>query len=370
MDELAAHKPRCDSAAAADIASRIFGLRAEPSSIKPLDSYDDRNFFFQTAGDESKQYVLKIHNGVDTQRIDFVHAQNAAMDHLRSKSNLIWCPRAQQDRDGNQVARVTLQGFDGKEREHLVRCLDFLTARLQGDVRPTTRLLHDIGVKIANAAAALHDYDHPAAKRHHMWDLRHTAELESTASTCLSGEQKATVLDVITEFKKTVLPLDAQLRRQVIHADANDQNVLVDERGQTMVGLIDFGDMVHTWLVNELAIAMAYALVTLEYERDDDDDDSTHATASLTALSAASNLLSGFESVLPLEEIERRVLPTLVSCRLAMSLTCGVASSSKDPSNAYLRLTLIPGWRALQGLRQTCSKSLIESWVDGCQKGV
>ena len=46
-----------------------------------------------------------------------------------------------------------------------------------------------------------------------------------------------------------------------------------------------------------------------------------------------------------------QVLPTLIACRLAMSLTIGTYSASQEPDNAYLRLTLQPGWRALQLLR-------------------
>ena len=34
-----------------------------------------------------------------------------------------------------------------------------------------------------------------------------------------------------------------------------------------------------------------------------------------------------------------------------MSLSIGAYSASKDPENEYLRLTLLPGWKALQQLR-------------------
>jgi Ser/Thr protein kinase RdoA (MazF antagonist) len=39
----------------------------------------------------------------------------------------------------------------------------------------------------------------------------------------------------------------------VIHCDLNDQNVLVDEASEHIVGVIDFGDLVYSWQVNTLS---------------------------------------------------------------------------------------------------------------------
>ena len=55
------------------------------------------------------------------------------------------------------------------------------------------------------------------------------------------------------DFERTVAPLLPSLRRSVIHNDANDFNVLVGggsdlyTRNQSVVGLIDFGDMVYSY---------------------------------------------------------------------------------------------------------------------------
>ena len=70
---------------------------------------------------------------------------------------------------------------------------------------------------------------------------------------------------MLDEFERRVLPRARELRVSVIHGDINDQNVLVD--GAAVVGVIDFGDMCATWRVNEVAIAAAYAVIALHYER-------------------------------------------------------------------------------------------------------
>ena len=68
------------------------------------------------------------------------------------------------------------------------------------------------------------------------------------------------------EFDATSARFDG-LRRSAIHNDANDHNVLVNRdgdlfaRGQCVVGLIDFGDIVHSYMIGDLAVAIAYAVL-------------------------------------------------------------------------------------------------------------
>jgi Ser/Thr protein kinase RdoA (MazF antagonist) len=52
----------------------------------------------------------------------------------------------------------------------------------------------------------------------------------------------------------------ADLPQQTTQNDANDHNIVVDASGNAVAGIIDFGDMVHTARVNELAICIAYGV--------------------------------------------------------------------------------------------------------------
>lgn len=58
------------------------------------------------------------------------------------------------------------------------------------------------------------------------------------------------------------------MRKAVVHNDANDHNVVVEETGsffkkksKAVAAVIDFGDMVYTELVNNVAITLAYAML-------------------------------------------------------------------------------------------------------------
>ena len=81
--------------------------------------------------------------------------------------------------------------------------------------------------------------------------------------------------------------------------------------------------------------------------------------AELAPLDAVRAVAAGYNGELPLTDDEWAVLPTLVAARLALSLTVGSYSAAQDPTNEYLRLTLAPGWRALQRWRATPS----EEWA-------
>ena len=195
-------KPVVGTAQAASLALELFGLTAEPDSLKELDSYDDRNFLLRTAAGE--QFVLKVHNGVESQVPAFIEAQNEAMGCARNLPGL-WCPWPCLSVHGNPIEYAELALPDGSPRRHAVRCLPFLPARLLGDVAPTCELLTELGGCAARLDQALTTVTHQAAWREHAWDLRSTCELEGLVQH-LEPWQLDTVRAVIDEFRQEVRP--------------------------------------------------------------------------------------------------------------------------------------------------------------------
>ena len=110
--------------------------------------------------------------------------------------------------------------------------------------------------------------------------------------------------------------MNTDLRRSVIHGDANDYNVLVG--GDRVVGLIDFGDMVYSWTVGNLAIALAYVVLG--------NDDTTH-------------VIDGYTQQFPLIDEERAILWKLVRLRLAMSVCLAAYQQRQRPENEYLQIS-------------------------------
>jgi 4-aminobutyrate aminotransferase-like enzyme len=119
-----------------------------------------------------------------------------------------------------------------------------------------------------------------------------------------------------------------KLRQSVIHGDANDYNVLVgtgvdsESKDGTVVGLIDFGDMVHSYTVGDLAVAIAYVL----FNRAD-------------PMKAAVQVVAGYHKEYPLNQDEIEALHGLVLMRLCMSICLAADQQQQRPDNTYLRIS-------------------------------
>ena len=121
------------------------------------------------------------------------------------------------------------------------------------------------------------------------------------------------------------------LRHSVIHGDANDYNVLV-RRGR-VVGLLDFGDMVHSAAVCDLAVALAYAML--------DKPD---------PLAAALPVIQAYHARFPLTGAETDALFSLTAARLCLSLCYAAHNAQAKRGDAYQLVTAAPAWELLQRL--------------------
>jgi hydroxylysine kinase len=309
------------------------------------------------------QFVLKIHNGVESLEAAFIECQCQAMDAVRAAGG-VWCPRALPSLDGKSIAFAPSKLRNGTERNHAVRLLPYRSAELLANVVASASLLRKLGRETAKASAALMAFDHPAAHRTFIWDLAQSLSVRPLLKH-LSGDREAIIGSVLDEFETRVLPRAGGLRKCVIHGDVNDQNVLISAAGgeQDVLGIIDFGDMCHTWRVNEVAIAAAYACIALHYEKPSTATDGEQAAKELSEVDASVAIVGGYAAEMnrlgaPMTDEEWAVLPTLIAARIAVSLCVGAYSSSKDPTNEYLKLTLLPGLKALQRLRELSAEEL------------
>ena len=232
--------------------------RSRATQIKQLNSYDDRNFLFYG------RYMVKFYNGVESRWPDFIDAQGKAMEHVAAESGLA-CNRCLLAKDGSNVAYVDLElpsggGGERKTSRHAMRVLTFVPGDILANVKQTDALLEESGAVIGRVDRALESFAHEGIHRNHFWDLKNTPLLRKFVRHINDEAKRARVLSVLDAFDTKVLPLAGSLRMGAIQNDANDQNVLIDTTvpGGRVQGLIDWGDMVMSWRVCEIAIAMAY----------------------------------------------------------------------------------------------------------------
>jgi Ser/Thr protein kinase RdoA (MazF antagonist) len=112
----------------------------------------------------------------------------------------------------------------------------------------------------------------------------------------------------------------SHLRRSVVHGDANDYNVLVD--GNKVVGLIDFGDIVYSYTVGDLAIAVAYVVL-----------------GKSDPYAAAAPVIEGYREEFELNKDEFDALWPLVKLRLCMSVCIAAHQQQQQPGNEYLGIS-------------------------------
>jgi Ser/Thr protein kinase RdoA (MazF antagonist) len=194
-------------------------------------------------------------------------------------------------------------------------------------------LFEQLGNALGLMYHALKDLDHPSFHRNHLWDL---AQFPNVASLITYTQDDRELYDHIVSLQSIYQIMTEamadKLPKSLIMGDANDANVIVKDN--QVAGLIDFSDAIVTWSINELAIAMAYGLVS--------------ASHSGSYLEVVSSIFSGYVKHRVLNEHELLILPMLMATRLATSIMVGAYSISKEPENEYLKLHALPARKSLK----------------------
>ena len=312
-------------ALAAQLAAEHYSLSGE---ILALPSYIDFNFKLQT--DAGKAYVIKFANPASD--VAILEMENAAMRHLAAKTLPFSHPTllaSQQDEDIVAVA-------GDSETRCFMRIISWLDGELYADVSPhSVTLQASLGVVLADSAIAFADFAHSAAHRTFQWDIAQLAELRPLLALHEDKQQRELLTGHFDHFCNNVLPAMSACPQQIIHNDGNDYNLLTTTaKGHTRCsGLIDFGDMVYSYRVCDLAIAMTYALF----------DQHDVATATRT-------IVSGYEQRLELLPAEKDCLYDLITARLVQSLLLSTQSYRANPDNDYLLVSAQPAWQLLEFL--------------------
>lgn len=219
-------------------------------AITPLPGEHDLNYRVEAA--DGTRYLLKLHAPGDA---DDLAMQIAVLDHLADTAPALPVSRALADRMGRQSFAADIRG------PRTARLLTWLS----GDVWSRAATRHEesvatLGGLLGALDRSLQGFSHTGAKRLYAWDIgRADMHLENLRFID-DAEKQAVVAAILERFAAAVLPRLQACPRQVIHNDANDYNVLLDAGGRVS-GLLDFGDMVETFRVVEIAVAGAYALI-------------------------------------------------------------------------------------------------------------
>ncbi|MCP4664513.1 MAG: phosphotransferase [bacterium] len=303
------------------VVAEVYGF--EPA-VRDLPSYGDRNF--QVIHPSGRPFVLKIANSdEDWDVLDF---QNQALQYLEGHEIGSAVPRLVPTLEGEMMTTATEAGG----RPYQVRLLTWLDGTMLVDAEPRPELMRRIGGFLGRLDRALADFSHPAMHQpQQAWDTASLLDVRPLADEITDPERRARIETVLERYAAHVEPIFPDLPASVIHHDGNEFNVLVED--DDVAGLLDFGDLLCTATVAEVAIAMAYGML----RRDE-------------PLAVGTALLAGYHEEHPLSEAELDVVLDLVHARLVMSVCHAAHNRKLEPENTYISASEKPAWRLLAQL--------------------
>ncbi len=308
-DVMLAPPPALSPSDAERVASELFGFEAEAIALA---SERDQNFRMRAA--DGSERVLKLANPAeDPATLDF---QTRALLHLERVAPDLPVPRVFASRSGAFCPE--LRAPDG--RRHLVRLVSFLEGSMLARAPRAAGSCADLGAFLARLNRGLRGFFHPAARGELLWDLSHAPRLRERLDYVEDEGTCRRAARWLEHFELRVAPRLPGLRAQAIHNDASGSNVLVDAGGQRVVGLIDFGDLVHAPLVQEVAVAVSEVMMLAS-----------------DPVTAAAELVAGYDGIEPLRDEERSLLADLVGARLSIGIAIAAWRSELFPENrAYI----------------------------------
>jgi 4-aminobutyrate aminotransferase-like enzyme/Ser/Thr protein kinase RdoA (MazF antagonist) len=311
--QLLEHAPRFSTQAAISLADKLYGI---PATATPLPSERDQNFLLVT--ESADKFILKIANDLEARSL--LEAQNQVLSHLESRVS--FCPRVIPTLAGEDIAGIEFSAGV----TNFVRLMTHLPGVPLAEVgQHSSALLQDLGSKLGQLDRALADFDHAALHRDFHWDLANGLKIiEAYSPLVADAATRAYVQQYSRIFARDFAPLLSKLRTGVIHGDANDYNVIVGDFGgeQKISGLIDFGDMVHSYVVGDLAVAIAYEILNKP-----------------DPLQVAAEIVAGYSSEYPLDDAGSEVLWGMVLMRLCMSVCLAAQQQGQRPDNEYLEIS-------------------------------
>ncbi len=301
--------PHIDETEAGELVSRVFGLSVRAHG---LTSERDRNFHIVSDG--GREFVLRVTNAAEDPAVS--NLQTMALRHIEAAAPDLPIPVVRPSIEGafETVVRIAAGS------EHVVRLLTFLPGELLYRTASSQQQTERLGQCVARIGLALRDFRHPAASHDILWDLKGAARLRPYLVHIGDDRRRALADEVLARFESAILPRLPGFRRQVVHNDFNPHNVLVDpDEPDRITGVLDFGDMVDTLLVNDVAVAASYQV--------EGEDPLGRTAAFVAAYHATSSLRS--------EEVE--VLFDLIMLRQVMTVTITEWRANLYPGNrAYI----------------------------------
>jgi hydroxylysine kinase len=312
---------------AAEAIRACFGLSGE---LTRLPGEADDNFLLDT-GDDRRCVMKFAHLRADPA---VVAVQVRVLRHIEETAPGLPVPRVLMP----LVPAVGGQPWtlvpDGPLAGRAVHALSYLDGRLLRSVTTDRPLRRALGGTLAELGLALRGFDDPLVRRPLLWDLAQLPQLRSLVAERPPGPRTSLITEQFGRLTAEVPPRLAAQRAQLVHNDFSPDNTLITADGSRVGGIIDFGDVTVTALVNDVAIAVANLLT--------DEPD---------PFGPALDFIAGYHATTPLATAELNLLPDLILGRVVARIIISEWRAERFPENrAYVLRNTPRAWEHLHRL--------------------
>lgn len=308
-------------------------------TVEPLVGERDRNFHLRDGN--GSEYVLKVIHPLEDEAVTDFHSK--LLLHIQARDPELAVPLLirPRDTDANEAVWQT-----GEHPPRRVRCLTYLAGCPLYRAERSAAQKRNIGTFLARLNLALHGFRHPADGHELLWDTKHADRARALLGN-LDEARKTLATGALDRFAMHVLPRLQQLRTQVIHNDFNPHNVLAGVlRNEDIAGVIDFGDSVHSPIVQDLAVAAAYQFEPTGHP-----------------LEGPAEVAAAFHQLHPLLPEEVEILPDFIGARFALAIAISFWRAARHPDNAaYIMRNQNAAWSGLQRLNEISRDEAVE-WL-------
>jgi hydroxylysine kinase len=334
--------PELSPEAVTALVRRLYGI---DGSVESLAGERDQNCRVETA--DGSRYVVKISNPSEAPAV--VDFQIAALDHIARASPELPVPRVVRTLEGHTHDTIALA--DGVHTR--VRMLTHLDGIQIRETARTAAQRRAMGTGLAELNRALQGFAHPGAVHDLLWNVSAAHRLAAKLDAIVDERRRALAGRFMARFIGDVLPRLASLRSQVIHNDYHLYNVLVapDDHAR-IVGIIDFGDMLHAPLVGEVATAAAFHMAG---------DDPFEGPAQFVA---------AYHATLPLTDLEQEIVADLMATRHLITALISEWRAARYPENrAYIMRHNPAAWEALSHMADLSRNTARDRLLAGVRTG-
>ena len=280
----------------------------------------DRDQVFHVQGD-ANSYILKIYNSAE--KTSVIELQDAAATHIMKNDKSLLVPKSLQKP----------RFIKKQDAPYYLRLMPYYAGSFLNEKNLQTYDYFILGEFIGKLTRALDKFDHEGAHRSFLWDASRTDLIKDYLSYVSSKKDKDVLNYFLHDFEVNVKPVLNELKRSVIHNDANDNNIILD-KNDNITGIIDLGDMVFSNRCVEIATCMAYIAIL---------ENSTYESLK--------SLLMGYLSLIDLDRKEIHCILNIMCNRLCISVIMASWRGTLFTGNDYLTISLAPALDFLRKLR-------------------